>query len=365
MLHWRLSRLIGRGCVYHGHWITAAAYAVLWISGCSDRVQVSSDEQVVEFRHAGPSGPVVDTDKVVEASLRTGSYRVGPGEVLEVTLSSFLGAVTAGQSLGPDQVTPIVCRVNDSGKISLPVVGELDVAGLSLPEIEALVMKAYYPAYARTCPSVFVKLLEARTYRISITGAVKAPGVYELRRDRMSLVWLLMEAGGLAPEGAVSIRIVRPDSAAEGEPFPIVLPIKGSHAPFADVPLQEGDRVFVERRVIPLFTVIGLVNRPGNFEYPSEARYNLIQALGFAGGLDLRLDPRYAVVYRLHPDGSIVHAAFQLSNPKEPWALAVGATVAVKPGDIIAVEHTPRTRTREFLERFINVNVGAYIPLVR
>jgi polysaccharide export outer membrane protein len=307
----------------------------------------------------------VDTDKVVEASLRTGPYHVGPGEVLQVTLSSFLGAVTVGQTLGPDQVTPMVCRINDAGKISLPVVGELSVSGLSLSEIEALVIQAYYPAYAKTCPSVFVKLLEARTYRVSISGAVKAPGVYEFRRDRMSLSALLMEAGGIAPEGAVSIRILRSDSADQDPAITLVLPIKGTHASFADVPLQEGDRVLVERLVVPLFTVIGLVNRPGNFEYPPDALYNLIQALGFAGGLDLRLDPRYAVVYRFNPDGSIVHATFQLSNPKEPGALAVGAAVTIKPGDIIAVEHTPRTRTREFLERFVNVNVGAYVPLVR
>ena len=121
----------------------------------------------------------------------------------------------------------------------------------------------------------------------------------------------------------------------------------------------------VEWLVVPLFTVIGLVNRPGNFEYPPEARYNLIQALGFAGGLDLRLDPRYAFIYRLNPDGSIVHAAFQLSNLREQGALGAGVAVAIKPGDIIAVEHTQRTRTKEFLDRIFNVNVGAYIPLVR
>ena len=149
-----------------------------------------------------------------------------------------------------------------------------------------------------------------------------------------------------------------------GPSSPLVLPIKGMNIPFADVALQDGDRVVVERLVVPLFTVIGLVNRPGNFEYPPEVHYNLIQALGFAGGLDLRLDPRYAVVYRLQADGSVVQAAFQIRDPKEQGALAVGAAVAVKPGDIIAVEHTPRTRTREFLDKIFNmIHFGAYVPL--
>jgi len=539
LLRHGVSRIDGWWGVVYGLLIAAAAFPIVSATGCSDRVQLPSDRQMAEFRKAGPSGPTVDMDQVVESTLRAGPYRVSSGEVLEVTLSSFLGTVTAGQTIGPDQITPFVCRINDSGRISLPVVGELPVAGQTLPEIEASVIRAYYPAYAKTYPSVFVKLLEPKKYKVSITGAVKTPGVYALRCDQMSLVSLLMEAGGIAQEGAASIRVIRSDSgdgmglmssgprraassdlgtmagrlrdseyetpgvpirlaswvspvqgvddsdwymsfraehgqttvgwlsigregrfliherldvASEvdrwallrrlaardpglsvttlerrlaglasalnpggrspisdislcsqidrrelmapprpslvvpvaemrssgpaampggqggptaGQSSTLMLPIKGINIPFADVALQEGDRVIVERLVIPLFTVIGLVNRPGNFEYPPDAHYNMIQALGFAGGLDIRLDPRYAIVYRLNPDGSIVHTAFQLSNPKEQGALAMGASVAIKPGDIIAVEHTPRTRTKEFLDRIFNVNVGAYIPLMR
>lgn len=108
---------------------------------------------------------------------------------------------------------------------------------------------------------------------------------------------------------------------------------------------------------MPLFTVIGLVARPGNFEYPPGASYNLIQAIAFAGGLDLKLEPRYAIVYRMDADGPIVYAAFQLGDPAD------AAGVQIKPGDIIAVEHTPRTRSREFLQRIFNVQMGAYLPL--
>jgi polysaccharide export outer membrane protein len=243
----------------------------------------------------------------------------------------------------------------------MPVVGQIQVAGKTIPEIESAISNAYYPVYARTYPSVLVRLSEAQRQKITILGAVVRPGVYELRADQMSLVWLLTEAGGILQQGAACIKIIRQGQ----QPTVLTLPIKGLNVPFSDVGLEDGDQVIVERLVMPVFTVIGLVNRPGNFEYPPDANYNLIQAIAFAGGLDLRLDPRYAVIYRRDVDGSVVSAVFQLSDPSRPQVTTTGIDVPIKPGDIVAIEHTPRTRSREFLDRIFNVHIGAYLPLIR
>jgi protein involved in polysaccharide export with SLBB domain len=146
-------------------------------------------------------------------------------------------------------------------------------------------------------------------------------------------------------------------------PETVVLPIKGLNIPFADVPLQDGDSVIVERLELPLFTVMGLVNRPGNFPHPPDVRYNLMQALAFAGGLNQAADPRYATVYRLKPDGTIVSAAFEVANIRDGSQLTAALNVSIKPGDIVAVEHTPRTRTQVFLDRVFRINIGTYLRL--
>jgi hypothetical protein len=143
----------------------------------------------------------------------------------------------------------------------------------------------------------------------------------------------------------------------------IVLPVKGLNTPFTDVDLEEGDIVEVEPLEIPLFTVVGLVNKPGNFPYPPNVRYNLMQAIAFAGGLDRVAEPRYATVYRLKEDGSIVSASFQIARIKNSLQLTDALNIPIKPGDIVAVEDTLRTRTNEFLKRIFNVNFGAYVPL--
>jgi len=141
---------------------------------------------------------------------------------------------------------------------------------------------------------------------------------------------------------------------------PIILPVRGLNIPFADVTLQDGDTVVVEPLEQQLFTVLGLVKEPGNFPYPSDAKYNLMQALAFAGGLDKIAEPRYATIYRLKADGTIVDTTFKLVEDSK---LTNVINTTIKPGDIIDVAHTRRTRTNVFLERIFHVTFGAYAPV--
>ena len=143
----------------------------------------------------------------------------------------------------------------------------------------------------------------------------------------------------------------------------LVLPVKGANIPFANVVLHDGDSVIVERLQLPLFSVVGLVKSPGNFPYPPDVRYNLMQALAFAGGLDRATEPRYATIYRLKPDGTIVSAVFEVVHVGNGSRLTEALNTVIKPGDIIAVEHTPRTRTKQFLDMVFRINVGTYWQL--
>jgi protein involved in polysaccharide export with SLBB domain len=106
-----------------------------------------------------------------------------------------------------------------------------------------------------------------------------------------------------------------------------------------------------------VFTVLGLVNHPNAFPYPPDTQYNLMEALGFAGGLDMTADPRYVKVYRQDADGKVVSATFGVDSKSVLEAYAV----AVKPGDVIYVDHTLRTRMNQFLADVLQIRVGADI----
>ena len=126
--------------------------------------------------------------------------------------------------------------------------------------------------------------------------------------------------------------------------------------------LQDSDTIIVEPLEPEIFTVTGLVNRPGNFPYPANVRYNLMQALAFAEGLDRVAEPRYATVYRQKSDGTIVDITFQIVKKSK---LTNAINTAIKPGDIIDVGHTDQTRQNVLFDRIFRFTFGAFIPLIR
>jgi hypothetical protein len=132
---------------------------------------------------------------------------------------------------------------------------------------------------------------------------------------------------------------------------PIVLPVKNMNIPFADVVLLDGDTIRVEKLDPEVFTVLGPVETPGVFPYPPDVDYNLMQALAFAGGLDIALNPRYVSIYRQDADGRIVTVTFCLDDK----TLARASGIMIKPGDVVSVEMTMNVRVRLVLREMLSI----------
>jgi len=382
---------------------------VLCLAGCGDQVRELTLEEKAAFDQAGVVTPVIDMDRIERAVLKTGAYRVVPGDVLEVTMPVLLQAVTAAEVQATQSrnqvVNPYLLRVRDNGTIALPAVGSMRVVGLPLSEIEERITAAYKD-YVIPYPSVFVRVAEYKTARVYVAGAVKTPGVYALQADQMTLSSLLTQAGGISEAGAAVVRILRPERPAEAavetfsdalkkvsadandspeaslvssppaetatveqlptpdaargrrEAKPILLPVVNTNIPYRDVALDEGDSVVVQPVQMPMFSVLGLVAKPGNFPYPPGARYNLTQAIAFAGGLDPVARPYYATIYRLNEDGSVARAPFRLLK-HDKFTDALGTPI--RPGDVVAVENTPRTRMNTAVRDLFRLNAGIYV----
>ena len=185
---------------------------------------------------------------------------------------------------------------------------------------------------------------------MSVTGAVANPGIHSLTSDERSLVGALMKAGGIVGQGASAVRVLSPGEGAA--PEPVVLPVEDLNIPFLDVPLKGGEVVEVRRLDPQVFTVVGLVAGPGTFPYPPGARYSLLHALGFSGGLDPISSPRFVQVLRQDANGDIVTAMFDLDEGYEK-----AAALQIKQGDIIAVVETSATQfnrlTNTLLQSFL------------
>lgn len=261
----------------HAFFALTIAFYLLSVVGCAPTPLTT--EQLREFKSAGPTKYPNDVDVDVATGLKShaGPYRVIPGDILEFQMPAVLRVISSNLPewlrpiYGHRDIEPYLVRVNRAGTITLPIVGQIQVAGKTLAQIEATVIDAYYPQYVVTPPMV---VCEIKKYQ------------------------------------------------------------------------RESERVF---------SVMGLVNESGVFPYPPDVQYNLMEALAFAGGMDTVADPRYLKVFRQNANGEIVSATFGVDKK----SLADAYSIMIKPGDLIYVDHTLRTRVNKLLSEVFHITVGA------
>lgn len=133
--------------------------------------------------------------------------------------------------------------VRKDGKISIPLVDDMQAAGLTplkLKEILTEKLKDFVDN-----PDVTVIVLEANSYKVYLTGEVKAPGVYKLKSDT-TLVQLLIMAGGFTEwANQKRIQIIRKEDGKEKRITVNYKKIIEGAGSDADVALKVGDIIVV------------------------------------------------------------------------------------------------------------------------
>ena len=324
---------------------------ILTISGCGS-LESSNLAEIDRFNQAGAITPRLDSQVMAASCWQNNQYRLVCGDVVNLEMPAIMKVSTSELPEWTGKRDPYSCRVDNEGKIYLPVLGGVYAAGLTLSELETRIAQGYYPRFVVNYPSVVASIATYQTNKVSIVGAVEKSGVYELRVDQMSLINLLMKAGGVNEDGASVIRVRHGSDGHFSQP--LVLPVEGMNVPFEDIALLNGDTVVVEKLVPQYFTVVGLVERPGAFPFGPGEQYNVMQAIAFAGGVDDVADPHYVRLYRQDSNGEIVSVLLPLIGKEANQTLSV----MLKPGDIVAVDHTARTRTRTLLSEIVNLNFG-------
>ena len=108
-------------------------------------------------------------------------YVIGPADVLEVAV---------WQNALVSRTVP----VRPDGKISLPVINDVQAAGLTPVQLQSVLIKAL-ASYIQA-PEVSVIVREVHSFNISVIGHVKTPGRHELT-SRVTVLEALALAGGL------------------------------------------------------------------------------------------------------------------------------------------------------------------------
>jgi polysaccharide export outer membrane protein len=167
-----------------------------------------------------------DGERVVD------EYRIGPEDVLEIMVwknADLSRTVT----------------VRPDGKISLPLIGDIQASGLSTEELKGVVtkrMKDYIAA-----PEVSVLVSNINSYFYYVLGEVVRPGKYPLK-ERTTLLQAISMAGGFAPFASKNgIALFRKDSSSSAEVKYRVRydDIISSEDPHKNLLIQSGDTIVI------------------------------------------------------------------------------------------------------------------------
>lgn len=232
-------------------------------------------------------------------------YRLGAGDLLRLSVAGY-------PELGND------LRVSESGRIQVPYVGEVAVAGLSAEEAQRLIAEKLGEGFIRQ-PQVNLLVLQFQSQQASVLGQVNKPGKIGLQRASRVLD-LLAEAGGLATATAA-------DSAS-------ILHADGSNAPVdlralfegdlrQNLPVRAGDTLFVPKA--PQFYIYGEVQHPG--VYKLERNMTAAQAISAGGGLSPKGTERGLRVKRRDAGGT-------------PREVRVDVDETLRPDDVLLVQES-------------------------
>ncbi len=183
-------------------------------------------------------------------------------------------------------------RVKDSGTVTLPMIGPVQVNGYAAADAAELIAARYRADGLLKNPQVSVLIEESVAGQVAVLGEVARPGTVPVNTPR-SLLDVLAQAGGLlkTADGHVTLR------RASGASTQILVANDAAHQLAASTLLvQPGDTILVPRAGIVY--VLGDVGRPGGYLMQDDAQLSLLQALSLAAGPSKTANERGARLIR-------------------------------------------------------------------
>lgn len=241
---------------------------------------------------------------------RSRDYVVGAGDVLRINVYQ-----NADLSLET--------RVNESGVISYPLLGQVVVGGRSVGEVEHAIADGLKKGNFIKQPQVSVLVTQVRGNQASVLGAAGRPGRYPIEVKGMRLSELLALAGGVAAGGS---EIVTLSGIREGKPFRQKVDVSqlfGGNSAAEDPIVLNGDTLYVDK--LPTVYIYGEVQRPGPIALTPDM--TLMQALASGGGLTQRGTERGMKVHRRNGSGKVEIVELRMTD-------------TLRPGDVIYVRES-------------------------
>jgi polysaccharide export outer membrane protein len=256
-------------------------------------------------------------------------------------------------------------RVAADGAVSLPLLAErVRLQGLTLSQAEELLRTKYREAGILNAPNITITVKELVSKPVTVTGAVRNPGVFQVSGQGY-LLRLLTQAGGLSDEAGAMVQILR------GGDAPQTLTVSTedirSGKLESNLVIYGGDTI----NVPPAGSVfvVGAVNRPGRYLLRGDvAELSVLRVVAMAEDLKRTSRPDKAVIIRKDPsacapDKPCGPEAFQQIPVNIKKILARQASdVAILANDVLFVPESASKRAiTRGLEAAIQVASGVIV----
>jgi polysaccharide biosynthesis/export protein len=241
------------------------------------------------------------------------SAQVEPRDV-NATESSDPGAILIGRGdlldLSVYHVPELIVKVQvgSTGYVSLPLIGDVKLAGLTVREAQGRIGKILINRELVKNPEVTILIEQAATQGIKVLGEVNTPGVYPLVGPH-KLSDAIAAAGGLTFQAGQVITIERAAGDRKSETYK--LRGLGLNA-VPDAPIYPGDTVSVSKAGVVY--VMGEVQKPGAFQIQNGSPVTILKALSMAGGTTKLASMKGAVIFRHSADGTEVKLDISLKS---------------------------------------------------
>ncbi len=278
---------------------------------------------------------VAELERLEEESNYTPT--LGRGDVIDIAVYDEPDLTIEGIPIRPD------------GKVSFPLVGDLQAEGLTVSELNQSLTEGL-EKYILS-PKVSIIVQEFNSQRYTIFGEVVTPGIYPLTTD-ISITAALASAGGLNKGNFRATTVELADLshafiARDGKVLPVNFTrlIRQGDLRY-DISLQSGDYIYIPSGLSKEVYILGEVENAMLFAYREDMPMSrtLAQAEGFTPDADLK---------RIHIiRGSLYNPTVIMINFEEVLK-GNAREVALEPGDIIYVPPTGLTSFARVIDKLV------------
>ena len=254
---------------------------------------------------------------------------IGPGDSIAVTVFDI--SELSGEF-----------RVSQTGRVDLPLIGKVAVAGLTADEAATEIQTKLKSGGFVLHPQVTVLIEEYTTQGADVMGQVSRPGIYPTL-GRRRLLDMLTLAGGVTGSAGNLVTIIHRRDPHHPEHLALAQTTQGYKLQ-ANPVILPGDTIVVQKSGIVY--ILGDVGRPGGYLINNNEPLSLVQALSLAGGNTVTSDIRDVRLIREVQSGKE-----EITLNLKRIYLGKEADIAVNDGDIVYV---PSSNLKTFIYHGFN-----------